>query len=149
MKIRSNWRFWGLVFLFFVGVWFWRASTVSYYKATPLRAPMSAPAPDIGERMPDRGTSHPPPPPPGRPSAQMTTPKEPTDVWGWAVKIGGALTGLKTLLDIVDKLKSKAPQPVPVSGAAPIQIPAQRGDTIIIVIKRLASLVSPMRLFRK
>lgn len=100
----KNWKLWGLVFLFFVGVWFVQLSAPSLYKAKSREVPemaeeYPAPAPDGGM---EKRSEFPPPPPPA-----SAIPVQ-TDVWGWVVKGGVVLSGLKTLLDIVDKLKKKA-----------------------------------------
>jgi hypothetical protein len=111
MKVWKSYKFWSVIFLCFVGIWFYRASNVMYYKASPIVVE-PAPAPDgefknksgeSGEVLDRRAPV--PPPPPRVPRAPMTTPKEPVDVWDWVVKIGGGLTGLKTILEIIDKLK--------------------------------------------
>lgn len=106
----KNWKLWGLVFLFFIGVWFWRLTSVNYYMAAPIETqPPAAPAPSEGEMM--KKSEEPPGPLAPGPSAAIPV-KEPTDVWGWVVKGGVVLSGLKTLLDIVDKLKKHTPQKV-------------------------------------
>ena len=141
MKIKKNYKLWGLVFVCFVGVWIWRATTVYQHKAAPIDTEVIKKFPEV-----KRGTPHPPPPPLGVPSAPITSPKEPVDIWGWIVKIGGALSGLKTLLDIIDKLKSKAPKSITV----PVDIPEGSKVTITIIIEKLAKLMlSPIRFFKR
>ena len=138
MKIKKNYKLWGLVFICFVGVWIWRA-TAYQHKAAPIDTEVIKKFPEV-----KRGT--PQPPPLGVPSAPITSPKEPADVWGWIVKIGGALSGLKTLLDIIDKLKSKAPKSITV----PVDIAEGSKVTITIIIEKLAKLMlSPIRFFKR
>lgn len=84
-----NWKLWGAIFVILLGVWFWQAtSTTTKERAVFKKYPPMADLP--------LGLPHPPPPP---------APKEPVDVWGWVVKGGAALTGIKTLLDIIDKFR--------------------------------------------
>jgi len=158
MKIKKNWKLWGLIFVCFVVVWIGRALYLSYYLRVErvkseyeLEVKRGLPREDMGERF--KSKSAPPlsvPSAPTVPSAPITTPKEPVDVWGWIVKIGGALSGLKTLLDIIDKLKSRIPKSIII----PTDVPEGTKVTVIVVIEKLASklvklLLSPIRLFKR
>ena len=136
MKIKKNYKLWGLVFICFVGVWIWRTTTVNNYKASSIEVKKkitereimtdevvrgkAAEEVDI-EKIPPRvrpSVPRPPPSPAPSPSSKayspppITTPEEPIDIWGWVVKMGGALAGLKTLLDIVDKFRSRKLKPI-------------------------------------
>jgi hypothetical protein len=55
-----------------------------------------------GAEQPDRGQK-------GRimPKIPTVPGKRSIDIWDWIVKIGGALTGLKTFLEIIDKCIGK------------------------------------------
>jgi hypothetical protein len=100
-----NYKIWGAVFLFFVLVWIGRTSLMTY-RLSGERAKAKYELEmriERGAEQPDKGQK-------GQWPKMPTVPKkEPVDVWGWVVKIGGGLAGLKTLLDIVDKLRRKKP----------------------------------------
>jgi hypothetical protein len=100
-----NYKIWGMVFLFFILIWIGRTSYMSY-RLSVERAKAKY---ELEMRM-ERGAEQPDKGQKGQwPKRPIVPKKEPIDVWGWIVKIGGALAGLKTLLDIVDKLRRKKP----------------------------------------
>jgi hypothetical protein len=88
MRTRNNWKLWGIVFLAFLLIFVAQALNItSHKKAFP---PMA----DI----PLGGPAWIPPPTPA---------KEAIDYWGFIVKGGVVLSGLKTLLDLIDKFRIK------------------------------------------
>jgi hypothetical protein len=95
MKLKKNWWLWLLIFICFVVVWMSRSAMIEYRLHTKnLEIEMKhAPAPDIS------GKSIPAPVP--------QPVRESVDIWGWIIKGCAGLSGLKTLLDILDRFKSK------------------------------------------
>lgn len=152
MKVKKNWKMWGLIFVCFIIVWISRTSYLSYRLSVEqantkyeLELKKGLPEKDMVEGFKSKS-----PPIHGVPSAPISTPKEPVDVWGWIVKIGGALTGLKTLLDIIDKLKSKSPKSIVI----PTDVKESTKVTVIVVIEKVASklikfMLFPIRLFKR
>lgn len=104
MKIWKSYRVWGVVFLFFVLVWIGRTSLLDY-RISVERAKAKY---EIEMKI-ERGALkkgyekekwYIPPPPPKKPTV---------DWWGWVVKFLVALTGLKTILEIIDRFRRKKP----------------------------------------
>jgi len=151
MKMKKNWKLWGLISVCFILIWIGRTQYIDYRLSVDraknkyeLEIKKGLPRENMGERFKSK------PALPTVPSAPITIPKEPVDVWGWIVKIGGALSGLKTLLDIIDKLKSRIPKSIII----PTDVPEGTKVTVIVVIEKLASklvklLLSPIRLFKR
>ena len=107
MKIWKSYRIWGVVFLCFVVVWISRTSYMGY-RLSVERAKSKY---EIEMKM-ERGAEQPDKGQKGQwPKMPVVPKKESVDVWGWVVKIGGALAGLKTLLEIIDKFRKKAVTP--------------------------------------
>jgi len=94
MKLTRNYKLYGILFVCF--------ATAAVFQSFTLSKQAQAPDIALYEMEKDDGgfKSMPPPPAP--------TPDPKTDPWIWIVRIGGIMTGCKTLLDIVDKLKKKA-----------------------------------------
>jgi len=104
MKVWKNYKIWGVAFLFFVVVWIGRTSLISYrlsVEKAKSKYEMEMRL-ERGAEQPDKGQK-------GRvmPKVPVIPAKESFDVWGWIVKIGGALTGLKTLLEVIEKFRRK------------------------------------------
>lgn len=87
MKLKKNYKLYGLLFICFATVAVFQSIPSPKHEAALYQMEKSEP----GEKQ-----ELPPPPP---------APK--TDPWVWPVRIGGVMTGVKTLLDIVDKLKKR------------------------------------------
>jgi len=104
MKIRKNWWLWGIIFVCLLVVWLGRDSYLSY-RLSVERAKSKYELEIKKELSREDGKLK--SIPPTIPPAPITIPKQPVDVWGLAVKAGVALSGVKTLLDIIDKFKSK------------------------------------------
>ena len=101
MKIKKNWILWTFIFVCLVVIWISRDSYLSY-RLSVERAKSKyeleiKKQQKIEERVPRMDGKN-------KPTAIQPT-KQPIDVWGWAVKAGVFLSGLKTLLDIIDKFK--------------------------------------------
>lgn len=94
----KNYKVWGTVFLFFVLVWIGRTSLMTY-RLSVERAKAKYEL-EMRIEQPDKGQKG---------QWPIVPEKEPVDVWGWVVKIGGGLAGLKTLLDIADKFRRRKP----------------------------------------
>ncbi len=84
-----NYKLWGILFLCFVTVAVFQSLTLSKQEDVVL----------YHMEKSDPGTRPYIPPPPA------AAPK--TDPWVWLVRIGGVMTGCKTLLDIIDKLRKR------------------------------------------
>jgi hypothetical protein len=103
MKIWKSYKIWGMVFVCFVLIWMGQTGMKTYRISVEnakakyeleMRIERGAEQPDKGQK--------------GQwPKRPVVPKKEPFDVWGWVVKIGGGLTGLKTLLEIIDKFRKK------------------------------------------
>jgi len=110
MKIWNSYKrrslgTWIVIFLSFVLVWIGQTGLRSYRLSVEhakakyeleMRIERGAEQPDWGQKG-------------QRPKRPVAPKKEPFDIWGWVVKIGGALTGLKTILEIIDKFRRKKP----------------------------------------
>lgn len=102
MKIWKSYRIWGVAFLFFVLVWVGRVSILDYrisVERAKARYEMEMKI-ERGATQKDEEKQkwYIPPPLPKAP---------PVDWWGWVVKFLAALTGLKTILEIIDKFRRK------------------------------------------
>ena len=96
---------WSVIFLFFVLAWIGQAGLRTYYLSVEhakakyeleMRIERGAEQPDKGQK--------------GQwPKRPIVPRKEPFDTWGWVMKICVALTGLKTILEIIDKFRRKKP----------------------------------------
>lgn len=88
MKLRKNYKLYGFLFICF--------ATVAVYQSMPAAKEEVA----LYEmEKSEKGDFDIPAPAPA--------PKPKTDPWVWPVRIGGVMTGVKTMLDIVDKLKKR------------------------------------------
>jgi len=88
MNFRKNYKLYGLLFICF--------TTIAVYQSMP------AAKEDVAlyeMEKSDKGDFDVPTPAP--------VPERKIDPWVWPVRIGGVMTGVKTVLDIVDKLKKK------------------------------------------
>lgn len=112
MKIRNNWKLWGTIFIGFIALWVVRTSYLTYRMSVERATSRyeidfkTAPAPPPPPQDKDRPLESKKSPPMAAPAPDVLfMEKEPIDVWSWVVKIGGGLSGLKTLLDIIDKFR--------------------------------------------
>jgi len=115
MKIKKSWPFWLIVCILFLLVGLSRSQYLTYQMkaetarlkfelSTKAKEEVSAPAPEGEQKRSKSKASATPPPPPPAPAPV----KESTDIMGWVLKAGAGLSGLKTLLDIVDKFRKRA-----------------------------------------
>lgn len=104
MKIKKNWKLWSLILGCFIIIWISRDSYLTYnLKVEHAKSNYELQIKKELSREGGKLKSIPPTIPP----APITIPKQPVDVWGLIVKAGIVLSGLKTLLDVADKFKSK------------------------------------------
>jgi hypothetical protein len=92
MKVTRNYKLYGLLFLCF--------TTVAIFQTVSFTSKEAAKEPIVLYELEKSEDGFKPPP--------TTAPVPKTDPWIWIVRIGGMMTGVKTLLDIIDKLKKKA-----------------------------------------
>jgi hypothetical protein len=138
MKIKKNWWLWGIIFICFIVVW---ASRTSYltYRLSVERAKSKYEL-EIKKGVPPLG-------------APVASPKQATDVWGLVIKISTALAALKTLLDIIDKLRSKSQKNVIVPVTVPAVLEGSKVTITIVIeqVRKLATqfLMYPFRFLRR
>ena len=78
----------------------------------------------------------------GLPPVPSAPAKQPVDIWDWSIKIGGILTGLKTLLEIIDKLKKKR------VSVNTITVPVPEKGRVII-IEKMVQFINLSRLLKR
>jgi|GEM_PF-5528396 len=130
---------WTLIFLCLIVVWISRSSYLTYkFEVERAKSKYEIEMKKGPAEIPE-----------GKLPAPVSAPaKESTDILSWAIKICTVLSGVKTLLEIIERLKPKRTETTTVSAVVP------KSSKVTIIIETLTQkvvnlLMSPFRLFKK